>query len=213
MVLRQWISWRVIYLSYQGLLLPQSQSAIQAPLKFRFLRILLRWTCLPQHFLPVVLATLLRGETIKSDFNSLVLTITDTRLSFHCLRSRLSRASFCSRFSSFSFGYSFTYALFKMESPFPMHIRRISEKWLLLFSILLIPSKADSIGLSDCFLAQRCRYISCRILAHLRVSFIGQSLIVLSSTTELLRISFPVKREVYLLLYSVESAAFGSMLL
>jgi hypothetical protein len=51
------------------------------------------------------------------------------------------------------------------------------------------------------FFAQRCMNISWRILAHLSDYLIGQSLMVLSSTTELFMTSLPVMSETYLLLY------------
>ena len=117
--------------------------------------------------------------------------------------------------SYFYFGYSFTSVLFVIESPFPMHIFRIKEKWAELFIIPAIPSKGVSAlipSLSFIFLAARWTNMSCLILAHLRASLTGQSLIVLSYTTELLTTSLPVINEVYLLLSSV-CGCLGSILL
>ena len=127
------------------------------------------------------------------------------QIQLNCVNDHLFLLSFTgSLFSSFS---SFTSLLLVIESPLPIHILRIISKCLSFLIIRLIPSNFPytSIPSSFCFFALHLKNINCLILAHLKVSLMGQSLIVESYTTALFMTSFPsfsVNNDTYLLLYS-----------
>lgn len=113
-------------------------------------------------------------------------------------------------FSSFYFGSSETSVLFVIESPLPIIIFKMRLKLLSFARIFAMGSNlVSSIFSATWFFALFLRWINCLILAHLKVYLIGQSLIVLSSTTALFMMSFPVRREVYLLFSSLDWLDFG----
>jgi hypothetical protein len=157
----------------------------------------------PTSFMVMALIYFIKNPSSKSS------NIFKTEQSNHCFFYLASLPSFDYLLSSFSLGSSLTSDLFRIESPPAMHSFKIKEKWLSLFMIFFIPSKGVSTSFSFYFSAQRLRNMSWRTLAHLRVSLMGQSLIVLSSTTALFWTSFPVKREAYLLFSSEEEGILG----